>query len=344
METIGIVTYKVPSLEPWDPDTVQKGITGSEEAVIYVSQKLAGLGYRVVVFADPPCGSVHSALNANPRFVDLSRIYQTPLDIAISWRMPWIGKELRKIAKKVYLWPADVLPEKVPPDLVLAFDDVLWVSQWQRKQWTSVTREFARFPRSFGNAVNPEEFGPAAERENPYSCIYGSNYARGLEIMLKIWPEVKRHYPRATLDIYYGWRHWGCLAPDKEAWMRKILPMLPDVFEHGLVGHAELNRAYSKTSFWTYPCIMPETFCTTAIRAQMGGAIPVVIEGSALSETVRHGFRCVHREEYLPTLLRAMSVAKEITVGERQKMKEFILQEYTWKTIADKWAEAFGRQ
>ncbi|MBF8263182.1 MAG: hypothetical protein HW387_847 [Parachlamydiales bacterium] len=341
METIGIVTYKVPALNPWDPDTINRGIAGSEEAVIYVSQKLAALGYQVIVFADPPRGSVHSAVGANPRFIDLNQIHQFSMDIAVSWRMPGIGKELKRCAKKVYLWPEDTLHEKVRPDQVFAFDDCLWVSQWQRKQWMSLTPEFARFTRSFGNAINPEEFGPAQERENPYSCIYGSNYARGLEIMLRIWPAVKQHYPKATLDIYYGWQHWGCLAPAKEAWMRKTLPALQDVKEHGLVGHAELNQAYSNTSFWTYPCIMPETFCTSGIRAQMGGAIPVIIEGSVLSETVRHGFRCQRPEDYLATLLKAMSQAEKIQLDERQKMQEFVLQEYTWEKIAAGWAEVF---
>jgi glycosyltransferase involved in cell wall biosynthesis len=342
METVGIVTYKVPALKPWDPDTIKRGITGSEEAVIYVSQKLADLGYQVVVFADPPAGSVHSAPDANPRFVSLDLIHQIPIDIAVSWRMPGISRDLRRLAKKVYLWPEDTLHEKVSPNTVLGFDDVLWVSEWQRRQWMSVVPEFARFSSTFGNAINPEEFQAAAERENPYSCIYGSNYARGLEIMLMIWPAVKQHYPKASLDIYYGWQHWGCLAPEKEARMRKVLPTLSDVKEHGLVGHAELNQAYSKTSFWTYPCIMPETFCTTAIRAQMGGAIPVIIEGSALSETVRHGFRCQRPEDYLATLLKAMSQAEKIAVEDRQKMKEFVLQEYTWEKIAAGWAEVFN--
>lgn len=341
--TIGIVTFKIPAIKPWDPDTIQSGITGSEEAVIYVSQKLAQLGFQVIVFANPPKGSVHSAIDANPRFVKQGELYKYSLDIAISWRMPMIGRDLRRRAKKVYLWPEDALEYGISQDWILAFDDILWVSEWQRRQWISFTPVFAKFTRTFGNAINPEEFLPAVPRENPYSCIYGSNYARGLEIMLTIWPAVKQHFPQATLDIYYGWQHWGNLSPEKEASMRATLPTLQDVHEHGLVGHPELNQAYSQKSFWTYPCIAPETFCTTALRAQMGGAIPVIIEGSALTETVRHGFRCYKPENYLPLLLSAMKQAEKITVEQRQKMKQFILQKYTWEKIAAGWADVFNR-
>lgn len=341
MKTIGIVTFLAKGLKPWDLDTVRTGITGSEEAVIYVSQKLVQNGYRVIIFAEPPANSIHSREEANPRFISPHRIHSFPLDIAISWRMESIGPILRKLAPKVYLWPEDCLMQRVPPECVFAFHDVLWISEWQRNQWISVDPNFASFTHVFGNAINPEEFLPAKERSNPYSCIYGSNYARGLEILLQIWPIVKHQFPQATLDIYYGWQHWGCLSASKEAWMRKTLPELSDVQDHGLVGHSELNQAYSHAAFWTYPCIVPETFCTTAIRAQMGGAVPVVIEGSALRETVRHGFRCSRPEEYLSLLLRALGRAAEITVAERETMKSFILQKYTWEKIAQGWSALF---
>jgi glycosyltransferase involved in cell wall biosynthesis len=339
--TIGIITYKVPALKPWDPDTIRTGITGSEEAVIYVSQKLADLGFKVVVFSDPPSGSLHSLPQANPRFVPFDFEYPGLLDVAISWRMPQHGRLMKQFARKVFLWPEDVIDQRLPKEMVLAFDGVLWVSEWQRQQWMSFNPEWGRYTTVFGNAINPEEFSAVEERENPYSCIYGSNYARGLEIMLDIWPAIKTFYPRATLDIYYGWQHWGCLTRAKEEKMRRILPALQDVREHGLVGHAELNRAYQKTSFWTYPCIMPETFCTTAIRAQMGGAVPVIIEGSALSETVRHGYKCKKSEEYLTTLVKAMDDAEKITLEDRGRMSEFVLKKYTWQKIASGWKELF---
>ncbi len=40
-ESILISTFAVKGVKPWDPDSIKQGITGSEEAVIYMSQKLA---------------------------------------------------------------------------------------------------------------------------------------------------------------------------------------------------------------------------------------------------------------------------------------------------------------
>lgn len=145
------------------------------------------------------------------------------------------------------------------------------------------------------------------------------------------------------MDIYYGWQHWGLLSSEKEAKMRAQIGQLIslDVQEHGLVSHEALNRAYEKASFWTYPCNAPETFCITALRAQFAEAIPVIIEGSALKETVQHGFKCSTSEEYIETLSKALHEAEKISLEDRRKMSQFILQDFTWEKLATKWQVLF---
>lgn len=341
--TIGFFTYQGCGGKPWDPDSIKSGITGSEEAIIYMSKELAELGFAVTVFANPPDNSSYSLPTANPRYVPCIVNEDTKLDIAIAWRTPGSVDVLKQIGKHVYLWPHDTFHWHMPLDQINTFKDVLWLSKWQRDQWISVNPAFVKFNKIFGNGITPNQFQPIQERTNPHSCIYGSNYARGLELLLDIWPEVKKEFPKATLDIYYGWQHWGLLSPEKEKKMRKQIEDLVslEVHEHGLVGHEELNRAYEKASLWTYPCIAPETFCITGIRAQLSGAIPVIIEGSALKETVRYGYKCQKPEEYLATLLQALRESDKISVEDRKKMGEFVLKEYTWKSIAEKWKVLF---
>ena len=343
MKTVGIFTGRVDGLEPWDPDTVDRGMGGSEEAVVYISQKLAELGMRVFVFGMVPEKSRHSLDGVNPQFVDPRTWSQERLDVAISWRMVQMGKALRPIADKVYLWPHDTCVPRFAKDEIEAFDDVLWLSEWQRMQWSSVNPLFGKFRRIFGNGVNPEHFEPISERENPFSCIYGSNYGRGLEELIELWPAVRQKFPLATLDIYYGWQSgWGMFSEAQEKLLRGKIERLPGVNEHGQVGHNELNRAYERASFWTYPCKWPETFCITALRAQFAGAVPVIIQNTGLNETVPHGYRCKRGEEYLPLLLKALGEAPAITLEERKEMADFILKDYTWKGLAEKWKRLFN--
>ncbi len=342
-QTIGIFTTKSSS-KPWDPDSIQTGITGSEEAVIYLSQHLAQLGYRVYVLAHIPEHSRHSAPSANPRFVSDWQQLPPVLDIGISWRVPRAAGQIRQRARKVYFWPHDSCIHRLTKEEVEGFDDVLWLSQSQRKQWMSWNAEWGAFTHVFGNGINPEQFQEIEERSNPYSCIYASSYDRGLDVLLSIWPVVKSHFPKATLDIYYGWQSLDWLPEVQSKMQAKAAELrMLDVREHGLVGHRELTRAFERASFWTYPCtaLDVETFCITGIRAQCAGAIPVIINGSAFMETVQDGYKCTSASEYLATLLRALGDAEKISVEQRQESRDFVLKNYTWGKIASRWKELF---
>ena len=306
-----------------------------------MAEKLARF-CKVLIFNDPPENSRHSLPEANPRYVEND--FRCPmLDVGISWRMPHMGRQLKVRARKVYLWPHDTCAFRMTKEEINAFDDILWLSNWQRLQWTSLNLRLAKFTKVFGNGINPEDFKPLKQRSNPVSCIYGSNYGQGLDILLNIWPDIKKQFPKASLDIYYGFEHWGLLSPEKGAKIKTDLINLNplDVKEHGQVGHDELNRAYEKASLWTYPCMGMETFCITALRAQYAGALPVIIEGSALNETVKHGFKCDHEDKYTQTLIEAMHYAEKMPLDEREKMREFILREYTWDILARKWMDLF---
>jgi glycosyltransferase involved in cell wall biosynthesis len=335
---IGIFAVKIGDLPPWDPDTIHQGITGSEEAVIYMSQELAKLGYKVLVFNDVSENSPHTLPTANPRFINPTLTRQMPnrLDVAIFWRNSQMIALAKDIADQIYLWPHDSCSPCIPEEDFNRLDDVLWLSRWQRQQWINANPQFEKFTKIFGNGVCPSQFPAVQDRSNPYSCIYASNYSRGLPILLACWPKIKKFYPRATLDIYYG-------AASMEKILQKKIDQLAsyDVVEHGLVGHKRLAQAFSQSSFWPYACTHTETFCITALKAQLAGAIPVIIKGSALEETVRHGFNCNNKNNFESLLTFALSKAETISIEERKKMGEFVLQEFTWKQIAINWHELF---
>ena len=344
-KTICIFAAMTKVTEPWDPDSTKHGITGSFEAVIYLSNELAKLGYQVTVIGNPPKNSQFTDVISNPRYVPEDFVPTSKYDYAISWRVYWSIKLLINIAHKVYFWPHDIALKPYQKDIIESYDEIFWLSNWQRNQWVTLNPSLAKYINIYGNGINPDEIEPMTERTNPYSCIYASNYGRGLETLINCWPAIKKRFPKATLDIYYGWCSWSGLTAEQEVSLKnKISQLEPlDVKEHGLVGHKELHKAYSKASFWTYPCNGNETFCISAIKAQASGAIPVIITNSALQETVRHGYTCTTPEEYLSILLTAMQNAENITLQERIAMKQSVIEKYTWKNIAEKWKAVFDK-
>ncbi|MBF8263310.1 MAG: hypothetical protein HW387_975 [Parachlamydiales bacterium] len=337
-KTIGIVASELP--EYLDPDSIYSGMGGAEEAVIYVSKELAARGYRVIVYGNPKPDSIHSLSIANPRFLDISRFKEEKLDIGIAKCLPRLGPELRKIASKVYLWTHGY-NMNLAQEHIDSYDGVLWLSQWQRDCFVRSNPSFERFKTIFGNGIDPAQFPPITERKNPYSCIYATSYARGLEVLLNQWPEIKNKFPRATLDVYYGWS--GVSSDIQKELIEKLSALQElDVFEHGQVGHEELNQAYSRASFWVFPSSRePETFCISALRAQYAGAVPIVHCWGALNETARYGCRCFRLERFSVAIVKALENAENITLEERKQMRGFINEQFTWKVVVDRWLEHF---
>jgi hypothetical protein len=55
-------------VEDWSPLSVNKGIGGSEEAIIYLSQELVNLGYQVTVFNR--CGDMEGESDRGTRWLE----------------------------------------------------------------------------------------------------------------------------------------------------------------------------------------------------------------------------------------------------------------------------------
>src|SRR5579883_500940 len=123
-KTIGIFEPQKPLFPTWDQDSIQTGVAGSEEAIIFISRELARLGYNVLIMGKPPKESRYSHSSANPRYVDLNEMrFTKKIDIAISWRQELIGWQLKSVADKVYFWPHDVLYEPISSEQLEAFED-----------------------------------------------------------------------------------------------------------------------------------------------------------------------------------------------------------------------------
>lgn len=104
-----IVYFCGQALEPWGADTLDKGMGGSEEAVVYLSRELAKLGHEVTVFNDREEPHQDGAVSYQP-WVMLNP-YDT-FDTFIAWRAPEFVKGVKARRKFVDLHDT-VEPERV---------------------------------------------------------------------------------------------------------------------------------------------------------------------------------------------------------------------------------------
>lgn len=136
----------------------------------------------------------------------------------------------------------------------------------------------------------------------PNSVGYFSAYYRGLECLLKMWRDIRKEVPDATLDVYYGWESWLALQGEDDFYerMEAMFEDLKDegVTVHGRVSHEELAAAMKQIEVWAYPTEFPEIHCITALKAQEAGCTPVVTNVGALNETVTVGTKIKTKRIY----------------------------------------------
>jgi len=379
----------------WDPASCVDGLAGSEEAIVYLAQELTRItpsgqgGYQVHVYAQPGSTSLWSLPGSNPLYQHADGYDRTELefDATICWRHADFTRAA-KHAKRVYFWPHDLPRGKFE---LTGLTGCFFLSEFQRRQYLAVMPELADIPYEMcGNGVDPgqfglmeglaragksdpdlgpDEIGPLTRKERlrsyikvghddsrRLSCVYASNYSRGLSQLLDIWLDVRKEFPTATLDIYYGRETWGTMSKEELDKLTKRIVAFKKrgVRERGKVGHKELAEAFLRSSILTYPCSnLSETFCITAVKAQAAGMIPVVTRKGALDETVRREAPSVEEvntpqglQAYKQKLIETM---RWITKLDGDKLEDERIEyrvhamRYEWRYVADAWIKAFNQ-
>jgi glycosyltransferase involved in cell wall biosynthesis len=356
---IAILCFHGP-IEHWDDKSINtKGLPGSEEAVVYLAKEFAKDNkHKVDVYGSPKSNIIEQ----NPRYLN-NDLWENSenneyYDLVLSWRSMNLERAKRR-SEKVFLWLHDMpflKKEDMQKNFLEKFDSILFLSEKHKQQYSYYANfRFSRW-KIIGNGLVPEHFPYRTniwqeKEQNPYSLGYFSNYARGLLVLLVIWPDIKKAFPEATLTVCYGRIHWGVLNKEQESKIFELLDSLKsqDVIETGMISHQELNEIMRKTSIWTYPCTMieQETFCITAIKSQASGMIPVIVKEGVFKEVVDqencYSIEKLEIESYKNLLLKAMkeiSENKEVTRKRRKKLREFAIQ-FSWSRTARRILEEY---
>lgn len=123
--------------EEWTPDNLEKGIGGSESAVIYLAKEWVKLGYKVTVYCD--CGDKggiydgvtykhYNLVNFNDKFSTI-----------IFWRSPHLLDIKNLTAKRIFMDLHDIASmEHWTPERVAKVDKIFFKSRWHRRNLPNV--------------------------------------------------------------------------------------------------------------------------------------------------------------------------------------------------------------
>lgn len=339
------------ALDAWGPWSLKEGIGGSEEAIIRLAPKLAKLGYKVVVYAKPGADAgFHNGVmwrnfwEWNP---------EDTFDIFVAWRAPFIFEKKIK-ARKKYLWLHDVMEEgEFAQNRLDNLDKVIVLSKYHRSLFPMIPEDKIMLS---ANGIDPEEFEKydGKVKRDPHKMIYASSHVRGLAYLYKIWPEIKRAVPKATLDVYYGRDSYDKVHkgnPERIKWMDDMMikaKELEGVTDHGKASQDKITEESFKAGIWPYPCPFPEIYCITAIKSQAAGAVPVASNFAALDETIQFGHKQEFKEfddkdleTYKKELIKWLNYP-EMQQSIRHKMQAWA-RTNSWAAVASQWKEEFER-
>jgi glycosyltransferase involved in cell wall biosynthesis len=342
-----------PGAEKWDPDSAKTGIGGSEEAVINMSNELTKLGWKITVFNAPnKIGDFDGVEYKNWRDINP----KDEFNVLILWRN--IGfVDINPKAKFIMLWAHDV-PNN--PDLtekrIDKIDKIAVLSEYHKTLFRMNKKgTFVKIPDNkffvTSNGVLKED--TPKWNGNPHRLIYMSSPDRGLVTLLGMWAEIKKSVPDAELHVFYGWNVYDTFSdgnPAKLKWKEGVLKMMeqPGIFDHGRVGHAELHKEIGKSGIWAYPTVFSEISCISGMKSQKYGAIPVVSDFAALTETVKNGLKIdmdmdtdEGKKEFVKSLIGLLKDTKKQSEI-RKGMMEFAKDYYNWDNVASYWSELFN--
>ena len=334
--------------EPWNPRAfTEGGLGGSETAVLQLANAFTKQGHQAIVYSTINEPGYYDGACYRPAEHFRPEIKS---DLYIAWRDP-TPADWAIDTKCLVLWLHDVdAGDRLTPERARRFDAIVVLSEWH-KNHVLKTYPFLKAEQLvvIGNGVDPERFNKKVKRDSK-RVIYSSSPDRGLDIILeKIWPKVLETVPDAELHVYYGWNtvdKFISQRPDLQQFKYKILSAIANtknVTQHGRVNQDKLAKAFLKSSVWLYPTYFTETYCITAVEAQLGGAIPITNHLAALAETVSSGIVIegdVNDPEVQDQYVKAVVKALMTPLSERQELHEKVRQNapaQTWDQVGQQW-------
>ena len=272
----------------------ERSLGGSESAVVFMARELARRGHRVRVFCS--CerpgeyeGVVYDDLTGFPEFVETGSC-----DVFVCCRH--LGGLAAPVRSKVnVVWAHDAIPKPVARQmmsLMYKVDRLMVLSEFHKEQFgrhLRVPDERYVVTRNGVDLGLVDEAIEGVERDRN-RVIYTSRPERGLDVLLEMWPELKRALPELKLAVaWYENPGADAQMADYLAALRQAAEALPGVELLGALTKRELYREIAGSGLMVYPAVFPEVSCISMMEAAACGTPVVASRYCALKETVADG-------------------------------------------------------
>ena len=260
--------------ERFDKSTyLDHGIGGSEYCVIKLSQQFSDNGHDVIVSGDVYTEYIDGVSYVN--MADLKSDQHFDVVIAINY-INYIKflEESNITYDKSIFWMHNTEYYPYYEGNVLENDGLDYLSDERINKIVGVSeyhsdilkRKYPQVSRKITyieNAIDLEQIDAIRVPRIEDKFVYTSAADRGLQTLLKMWPEIKNIKPNATLYV--------ATPPYGLEWYEKYVQELDDVHFLGSLSPTKLYETIKSAEYWLYPSQYNETYCITALEMMACG-------------------------------------------------------------------------
>lgn len=327
-----VVIYCGWNVEEWDANSINKGLGGSETAVVYMASQLQKMGYNVFVY-----NSVEEK-----RIIDgVTYIPSKELELAdkfnvfISWRNLGIFEKTDVYANLKLLWLHDVPnPRQYTEDVLQKIDKIIVLSEYHRSLLANVPDEKIYIS---SNGIDSSLIELSTKKRKPKSIIYSSAPDRGLETLVDMLLEI--NVDNMFITWAYGWESFDVIRQDKESqeWKNRLIEKMNrlGVRQVGRLGKKELYKEYQQHELWVYPTQFQEISCISCMEAQANGCYPISTGFAALKETQIFGEK-VELSKIKEVIKERLKTIPQLS-DDYKYQSEIAKETFDWNKVAKEW-------
>lgn len=337
--------------------TSPRGLTGSELSCFSLAREFARRGHDVSIFCDTVSDGmmwdgvkIHSVNS-------IGAVVTPDWDAAYSWNEPDALRPVHWTVIRLCNLQINSFNHCAP-----GYDD--FVDVWTSPSDSHRRRIGSQAPHPhkwevIPNGCDPDAYSQAVEKI-PGRVIWASSPDRGLHWLLKIWPDIKREIPMASLRVFYHVDRWidhfvnvnTSADPSYPEFARRAFFMKEamrrirarddlDVQFVDSISRREICLKMSESSVLAFPCdtvLYTEGFSVTTVEACASRCLPVITTQDALGEIYGGSVPMVeapvgdHLDEYKQLVIRALTdfEFRNAYLGKAQELAK----QHSWENIS----------
>lgn len=308
----------------YDGNTLNdRGLGGSESAVILMAKELVKVGFSVTVFNNCIDRLSKEGVFDGVEYVDHTKLDQPnnyTFDVVISSRtvIPFLPPQLwnqfadlkpqryqqiKANAKHKVVWMHDTFcrGDHLMEDMIVHgdIDEIFTLSDFHtayvtncdhgKKRMFEVMRDKVFMTR---NGIVKYDTSSSIATKDPHQYVYNASVTKGMmPLVTKIWPRIKQQIPQAKLKViggYYRFRENAEPDAQEKDWRELVANPLYqqlDVEFTGIIKQSEIAEILSKSSFMLFPGAFPETFGISTLESLAYNTPLITTRFGALGET-----------------------------------------------------------